>query len=98
MTSRAPRRHVIMRAAHDPSDEGIVDTFVGSRSAERERECFDTSVEEFDRERSIGDRSLLADQLIEALIDDGAVAVLVDIEAVRGTWRLPIDRDAKAHR
>src|SRR5262245_64566102 len=65
-------------------------------SAERERERLHAGVEELDLEPSIGDRSRLPDQLIQALFDSGAVAAVIDVATMRGTGRLPVDRDAEA--
>ena len=77
---------------------GATDSMVCSLLAECERECFDAGVEKFDLEPSIDDAAGLANQLIHALFNSHAVAALVDVEAMRGRGRLPVERHAKADR
>ena len=67
------------------------------RSSEREHVRFEGGVEKLDVEAPVDDRTGLADQLVEALVGDGAVAVLVDVQAVSGTRRLPVDADPEGH-
>ena len=66
-------------------------------SAEREGERLHASIEELDLELSIDDRLRLADQLIQPLFDNGAVAALVHVETVSRTRRLPVDRHAEPY-
>jgi hypothetical protein len=57
-----------------------------TRLAEGEGESLDARVER-DFERPIEDRLRLADQLIQPLLDDRAVAVFVDVQAAgRSRW------------
>src|SRR5215510_10097836 len=67
------------------------------RSTERERECLHARIEKLDLEQSIGDGFRLPDQLVQALFGDRAVALIVDIDAMGGTWRLSIDEHTKPH-
>ena len=67
-------------------------------SAERESERFHARIEKLDFESPVSDGTGLPDQLIQPLLGDGAVALLVDIEAVSRAGRLRLDHDAKAHR
>ena len=64
-------------------------------SAEREGQRLHASIEELDLELSIDDRLRLADQLIQPLFDNGAVAALVHVETASRTRRLPVDRHAE---
>ncbi len=66
--------------------------------AEREHEGLDARVGKDDLERPVGDRSALADQLVEPLLSDRPVALLVDVEAVRLSGRLAVDEHAERHR
>ena len=60
-------------------------------SAEREYKSLYVSLEEFDFERAIDNRLWLANELIEPLFGDHAVALLIDVGAVRGTRGLAVD-------
>ena len=51
-------------------------------SAERERERLHTGIEELDLELSLGDRSRLSNQLIQALLGDRAVTLLICITSM----------------
>jgi hypothetical protein len=53
-------------------------------------------VEEGDLEGVLGDGATLPDELVEPLLGRGAVALVVDVGAVRGARRLPVDADAEA--
>ena len=64
-------------------------------SAERERERFHAGIEELDLELSIGDRSRLSNQLIQALLGDRAVALVVDVTSMACARRLSIDQHSK---
>ena len=50
--------------------------------SEREHERFDAGVEELDLEPPVADRLGLADQLVHPLVVGGAVALVVDVDAV----------------
>ena len=65
---------------------------------ERKRERLDAGVEEFDFERPVLDRAGLADQLIQPLPGDGAVAIGVGVDAVVGAGRLAVQRHPEPHR
>src|SRR5215471_14764757 len=67
----------------------------GSTKGERER--LHTGVQEFNLKQPIDDRLRLPDQLIQALFDDGAIALVADIAALPGPGRLTVNRDAKTH-
>jgi hypothetical protein len=67
-------------------------------SAERECKGLHVRIEKLDLELSVGDGLRLPDQLVQALLRNYAVALLVDIASVGGTWRLSIDQHAKSHR
>jgi hypothetical protein len=58
-------------------------------SAEREGERLDGRIKKFDLELSIGDRLRLADQLIQPLLDNGAVAAGIYIGAMGRSRRCP---------
>ena len=68
------------------------------RLAERERVGADPGIKERDLERAPGDRAALPDELVQALPGRRSVAVLVDVDPVRGTWRLAVDEDAEPRR
>src|SRR5712691_9265392 len=68
-----------------------------SRSSEREREGLDAWIEKLDLERSIDNRLRLSDQLMKALFADSAVALIVDVDAVRCAGRLSVDAQSHAH-
>src|SRR6478609_2571417 len=69
-----------------------------SRSAERESKSLRARIEKLDFELSIGDRRRLSDQLIQPLLGHRADALFVDVESMRRSWRLSVDRNAKLHR
>jgi hypothetical protein len=64
-------------------------------SAEGERERFHIGIEELDLEPSIGDRSGLSNQLIQALLGDRAVALVVDVSSMARARRPSIDQHSK---
>src|SRR5262249_39177275 len=66
--------------------------------AEREREGLDAGVEERDLAGAIGNRPALPDELVEPLLDDGAVALIVGVAAVGLVWRLAVDQGAEPDR
>ncbi len=66
-------------------------------SAERERTRFHARIETFDLELAIHDGRRLPDQLIEPRCGHSAVALLVDVGAVRRARGLTIEEHAKAH-
>ena len=70
----------------------------GGMSTEREAERSSTLVEELDLELPIGDRSGLPDELVEAGLDDRALAVGVHVEAVRVARRLAVESHAEPTR
>src|SRR4029079_1279395 len=47
---------------------------------------------------AVVDRTRLAHELVHPLVVGRADAVLVDVEASGGSWCLPVDVDAEAHR
>src|SRR5205823_1716660 len=67
------------------------------QSAEGECKSLHTRIEKLDLELSIGDRPLLADQLIQPLVGHRAVALFVDIGSMRSTGWLSIDEHTKTH-
>src|ERR1700730_2126410 len=69
-----------------------------SLSSAREHVRLDPGVEELDLEQPIADLRGLADQLIHPLVVGNAVAVLVDIDALRAPRWLAVDADAESHR
>ena len=71
---------------------------IDDTSAERERERLDAGVDEVDGEGSIDDRLRLSRQLIQPLLAQRSVAILVDVETVRGARWLTVDRHAETHR
>src|SRR4051812_18229235 len=76
-------------------DDGIADTLV---STEREGERFHPGIEKLDLELSVGDRSRLSNQLIQALLGDRAVTLLVDIAAMACARRSSVDEHSKGYR
>src|SRR5262249_52977268 len=66
--------------------------------AERERVRAYLRIEELDLERVRGHPARLPDELVQALIRDGAVALLVHVPAVRPARRLAVQRDAESRR
>jgi hypothetical protein len=65
--------------------------------AEGERVSLGAGVEERDFEGALGDRSGLADELVQPLFDDRAVALFVNVGAVSRARRLPLEEHAEAH-
>src|SRR5205823_1616701 len=55
-----------------------------SMSSEGEHESLDARVEELDLEPPVRDRRRLADELVHPLVVGGAVAALVDVDAMGG--------------
>src|SRR5215510_606615 len=70
----------------------------GARSAKRECKSLHAGIEELDFELPIGDGHGVADQLIESLLGNCADALVVDVDPVSRTRRLPIYEYAKPHR
>src|SRR3954462_5820707 len=60
-------------------------------SAVREREGLDARIEELDVELPVGDGTALTDQPVEPLLVEGAIALPVDVDAMCGAGRSPID-------
>src|ERR687897_3743031 len=58
----------------------------------------DAGVQEGDLEGALGDGAGLADELVQPGAGDRAVARLVDIGAVGGTWRLPVQQHPEPDR
>src|SRR5437588_9770754 len=67
------------------------------RLAERERERLHARIEKLDLELAISNVPRLADQLIQPLLDNRAVALVVNITSVSSARSLSIDEHAKAH-
>jgi hypothetical protein len=65
--------------------------------AEGEGVGLDARVEEGDLEGALADRARLADELVEPRFGDRAVALVVDVDAVRGARRLPVEPHAEPH-
>ena len=66
-------------------------------SAEGEGESIHARTEKLDFELSIGNGFWLPYQLVQPLFGHYAVALLVDVESVRGSRWPSIDRHAKSH-
>jgi hypothetical protein len=66
-------------------------------STEREGERFHAGFEKLDLELSVGDRSRLSNQLIQALLGDRAVTLRVDITSMACARRLSVDEYSKGH-
>src|SRR5215510_3818355 len=66
-----------------------------ARSAERKGESFHTRGEKLDFELSVGGGIGLPDELIKPLFGHGAVAMLVNVNAVGPARRLSIDQHTK---
>src|SRR5271170_543183 len=64
---------------------------------EGERVGLGAGVEERDLEGSLGDALALADELVQALLGEGAVAVFVEVEPVGGVRRLPVEEHLESH-
>ena len=60
-------------------------------SSESKHVSFDAGIEEFDLEQSIHNGLGLPNELIEPLFRDGAVPVLVDIDAMSGAGRAAVE-------
>jgi hypothetical protein len=60
-------------------------------SPECERKHLHVGIEELELEPSVGDRHRLSDQLIQALLDDGAAANRVNVVTAGRTRRLAVD-------
>src|SRR5918994_921885 len=67
-------------------------------SPKREAEELNTRFDELDLEDSLRDRSRLADELVGALLRDGAIAVAIDVGTVRAGCRLAVDTHAEGDR
>src|SRR5688572_10929188 len=67
------------------------------RSAERQAVRLGAWVEELDLDEALVDRVRLADELIQALVGQRAVARLVDVETVRRARRLAIEQHPETH-
>ena len=65
--------------------------------AEGEGVGLNARVEEGDLEGVLADGATLADELVEPRFGDPAVAVVVDVDSVRGDRRLPVDAHAKSY-
>src|SRR5262252_9479265 len=68
-----------------------------ARLAERKRKRLDAGIEKLDLERPIFNGSLLADQLIQTVAVDDAVALFVDVHARIVERRRAVEQHAKAH-
>src|SRR5258706_12119713 len=66
-------------------------------SAEGEAIGLGSGAEELDRDEALPDRVRLADQLIQALLGQQAVASLVDVEPMAIAGYLPIEEHAERH-
>jgi hypothetical protein len=69
----------------------------GLGSAEREVKRFDSRLKKLDLKHTIRNRLGLPDQLIEALLGNCAIALVVNVAAMRRTRRMSIDENAKWH-
>src|SRR5512133_2436449 len=65
------------------------------RLPEREDICGRAGLEESDLQRPLADRVVLAHELVQAAVPEQAVAVLVDIHAVRGAGSLAVEEHPK---
>src|SRR5262245_15437824 len=74
------------------------DMGLAPRSSEREHVGLDAGVEELDLEQPVADRRRLADQLVHPRVVGGAVAGLVDVDAMGVPGRLAVEADREAHR
>ena len=77
--------------------ETMIFRLATSTLTERERKSLHARIEKLDLELAINDRLWLADQLIEPLFANRAVALGVNVNSVRRARRLSIDEHAKAH-
>src|SRR3954465_7963839 len=69
---------------------------VGSTEGERER--LSARRKEFNLEQPVNDGTLLAHELVQPVLDEGACPVRIHVTSVRCAWRLAVDEDAKGHR
>src|ERR1700722_18864683 len=67
-------------------------------SPEGESEGLHAGIEKLDFEGAVGDRTVLPDELIEALLVDHALAVGIDVRAVIGAGRHAVDRHSETDR
>ena len=65
--------------------------------AEGEHVGLDAGRKKGDLEGAVGDRSRLANQLIEPLLGDRSVALFVDVEAMSVTGKFSIDEHTERH-
>ena len=65
--------------------------------AEREAVRLDVGSEERDLERTVGDRSALADQLIQTLLGQRSLSLFVDVESASIVRGLSVDEHSKRH-
>ena len=66
-------------------------------SSEGKGEGLRTWTQKLDLEDPIGDRPLLSDELIQAMLGNDPVALLVSIHSMVLTGRVTVDGQAKAH-
>ena len=59
--------------------------------AEGERADFDAGLKERDLRGPLADRPGLADELVQPLLGDRAMALAIDVDAVGGAGRLPVE-------
>jgi hypothetical protein len=72
--------------------------FEPTQSAESEVEGFGTGVEKLYLKLAIGDLSCLPDELVKLLLDNGTVALIIDVCAVCHSWRMSIEEHSKSNR
>ena len=65
-------------------------------SAKREAVACSARRRELDLEPSLGDGQRLTNQLVQPLFGERAIALYVNVEAVRSAWRIAIDQHAKS--
>src|ERR1700691_2972235 len=66
-------------------------------SAEGERKGLRTRIKKLDLEPLVRNRLRLSDQLIQPLLDHRALALIINVNAVRSEGRLSVDEHAKSH-
>src|SRR5918999_5601009 len=71
---------------------------IGAASAEGKAIRLDAGFEELDLADALGDRALLPNQLVEALLVHCTASRIVDVHAMRGTGRLAVEAHAHLHR
>ena len=86
------------RYRHFVEEENGDVLFLSRCSSEREAERLNTGIKKFDFELTIGDRSLLPDQLIKSLLGNYSFASFVNVISVGRPRRLSIDQHAESHR